>query len=363
MRKGLLLFLAAVTFVSMLVSCTKPTDTPLPEFPRREREEPAPDFEKEIPSDTGVVIVAYASSWTSVLPNPKYVTHVNYAFGHVGGDFESVRIDNDSRLKRIVALKKNAPHLRVLLSIGGWGSGNFSEMAASEKHRTAFAKACKAVVDKYGLDGIDIDWEYPTSNSAGISSSPNDSKNFTLLMKDLRSALGNRLLLTYASSCDAGYVNAKDVIKYVNFVNDMAYDMGAPPGGYNAALHRSSKFGCWCSSEESINAHLRSGIPKEKLVMGMPFYGRGTSPYGHDIPFSKTPEIKSGCSEGWDDTAKVPYIIDSGGTLVLCFENERSITEKCRYIREQGLRGGMYWELGSDDADLTLSRTVAEQLL
>lgn len=352
--------------VSVLAGCVRPVDTPTYRPSRPENQNPIPDQQPEAPenpSKSGLIVVAYASSWTSAMPNPEYVTHVNYAFGHINNDFESVRVDNDARLKKIVDLKKDAPHLKVLLSIGGWGSGNFSEMAASEKHRTAFAKACKAVADKYQLDGIDIDWEYPTSNSAGISSSPDDTRNYTLLMKDLREALGSGLLLTYASANNAGYVDAKEVIKYVDFVNDMAYDMGYPPNNHDAALYRSSKFGCWCSVEESVNAHLKAGIPKEKLVMGMPFYGRGSSPYDYDVPFRKNVEIKPGCSEGWDDVAKEPYIIDSKGTLVLSFENEKSITEKCKYIKEKGFLGGMYWELGSDDAEQTLSRTVAEQLL
>lgn len=361
MKQFFLSLLAACMTVSVLASCERPADKPLPELPRVPDEDP--DTGNGSVKVTGPVVVAYASSWTSAMPDPKYVTHVNYAFGHVNNDFESVRIDNDARLKKIVALKKTAPGFKVLLSIGGWGSGNFSEMAASAQHRNAFAKACRAVADQYNLDGIDIDWEFPTSSSAGISSSPDDAKNYTLLMAALRSALGNKLLLTFASSCDAGYVNVKDVIEYVDFVNDMAYDMGCPPGSYDAALHRSSKYSCWYTAEESIKTHLKAGVPKEKLVMGMPFYGRGISPYDHDVSFRKNVEIKSGCSEEWDDAAKVPYIIDSKGTLVLSFENERSITEKCKFIKEQGLLGGMYWELGSDDSDLTLSRTVAEQLL
>ena len=92
------------------------------------------------------VIVAYVTSWSDVLPDPRYMTHINYAFGHVNESFNGVGIDNEERLKQIVDLKKQKPELKVLLSIGGWGSGRFSEMAASDEYRMAFAKDCDRVV-------------------------------------------------------------------------------------------------------------------------------------------------------------------------------------------------------------------------
>ena len=74
------------------------------------------------------------------------MTHINYAFGHVNESFDGVRIDNEERLKQIVDLKKQNPELKVLLSVGGWGSGRFSEMAANDEYRRAFAKDCDRVV-------------------------------------------------------------------------------------------------------------------------------------------------------------------------------------------------------------------------
>src|SRR5690606_28142954 len=103
-------------------------------------------------NDKGVVI-AYVTSWTERMPDPTYVTHVNYAFGHVSDSFDGVRISNPDRLARITALKSKAPALQVLLSIGGWGSGRFSEMAASETFRKAFANDCQRVVGEFKHDG------------------------------------------------------------------------------------------------------------------------------------------------------------------------------------------------------------------
>ena len=230
-----------------------------------------------IEKDKEKVVVAYVTSWTEVIPDPHSMTHINYAFALVNDSFDGIRISNPERLHRIAALKKDAPHLRVMLSVGGWGAGNFSEMAASPKLRKAFAKDCLKAVEEFGLDGIDIDWEYPTQNSAGISCSPDDTKNFTLLMRDLRKALGSKRLLTIATVASGEYIDFPSCIKYLDFVNVMAYDMGNPPV-HHAPLYSSPITG-WMSTSKAIESHLQKGIPARKLVMGMPFYGRGPKTY------------------------------------------------------------------------------------
>ncbi len=100
------------------------------------------------------VVVAYVTSWSSVVPDPCVMTHLNYAFGHVNDDFDGVRVDNPERLHQMVALKSVNPDLKVLLSVGGWGSGRFSEMAADDACRASFAEDCLRVVEEFGLDGI-----------------------------------------------------------------------------------------------------------------------------------------------------------------------------------------------------------------
>src|SRR5690606_5849618 len=98
------------------------------------------------------IVVAYVTSWTDRMPDPTYVTHVNYAFGHVNDSFGGIRISNPNRLTRLTALKTAHPSLHVLLSIGGWGSGRFSEMAASKDLRRAFAADCRRVIEEFALD-------------------------------------------------------------------------------------------------------------------------------------------------------------------------------------------------------------------
>lgn len=310
-------------------------------------------------SDTKV-IVAYVTSWSKEIPDPRYMTHINYAFGHVSETFDGVSISNEERLREIVALKAQKPGLKVMLSIGGWGSGRFSEMAADDQCRLSFAKDCRRVVKEYGLDGIDIDWEYPTSKAANISASPDDTKNFTLLMRDIRKEIGRKKLLTLATIASAEYIDFKAILPYIDFVNIMSYDMGNAPK-HHAALYSSENSG-WMTASGAVEAHLKAGVPASRLTMGVPFYGRGGKQYPDFQDYRKIGTTAE-WEERWDDTAKVPYLANKDGVLVCGYENPRSLAIKCQYILDKGLLGGMYWDYAGDNFQGDLQRTLYESLL
>lgn len=307
------------------------------------------------------VVVAYVTSWSEVMPDPQYMTHINYAFGHVNESFNGVKIDNEERLRQIVDLRKQKPELKVLLSIGGWGSGRFSEMAANDEYRRAFVADCARVVKEFALDGIDIDWEYPTSSMANISSSPDDTENFTLLMQDIRAAIGNEKELTLATVASARYIDFKAILPSVDFVNIMAYDMASAPK-HHSALYPSGHSGD-ITSDGAVTAHLKAGVPPSKLVMGMPFYGRGGDGYPSFQDYNKVGNTDTQYTEKWDEVAQVPYLADKNDTLVFGFENPRSLAIKCQYILDKDLLGGMYWDYSGDNEQGDLRRTVAENLL
>ena len=297
------------------------------------------------------VVIAYV--FRGPIPDPTYVTHFNYAFGHVNDSFDGIRISSEERLMDISNLKKQKPDLKVVLSIGGWGSGRFSEMAADPNYRKSFVADCKRVVEQFNLDGIDLDWEYPSQTAGGrISASPDDIDNFTTLMREIREILGNDKLLTFASVMTAQYVDFKAVEPYINFVNIMTYDMGNPPNYHHAALYPSerTRFSC----EESVNAHIAAGIPPHKLVLGIPFYGKGTGQFPRFWQVRDQSEFR----EQWDDVAKVPYLTNSAGEFVYTYENPRSIVLKCEFLKARGLLGAMYWEYSQDDYLGTMQKTV-----
>lgn len=304
--------------------------------------------------DDGPVVAAYVTGWNADMPLPdcSVLTHINYAFGNVNKTYDGVIIQRPDRLRQLVELKKNNK-IYIVLSIGGWTAGGFSEMASTEKRRKAFAKDCKRIVKDFGLDGIDIDWEYPSSSEAGISSSPADIDNFTLLMKELRKALGKDYLLSCATIADARFVDFKAIDPYVDLVNIMMYDVGNPPY-HHAALYRSKMSGR-VTAEEAFQAHLDAGVPLNKLVLGVPFYGRSVQGFG-DSSFGALVK-RNDATRMWDDVAKAPYLFKDG-EMVCTYEDAESLSWKCKFIKEKGMRGAMYWEYRCDDEAGTLRNAV-----
>ena len=304
------------------------------------------------------VVTGYVTSWGTTMPDPALFTHLNYSFGHVADSFDSLYIDNEPRLAEVIALKEAKPSLKVLLSVGGWMSGNFSEMAASDSLRSSFCASCKAAVDRFGLDGIDIDWEYPTSDLGEISCSPDDKANFNLLMRDLRSALGEDALLSFAAYFDTQFIDYAGAVDYVDFVNVMTYDMGRAPS-FNSALYQSDRHQ-GPTADKAVKDHLAAGVPKSKLVLGIPFYGRGDRVFFPESIDYKDLKVDGRYYEVcWDDDAMVPYVANKiTGDIVFSYENEKSILAKCYYIKDHHLRGAMVWDCGADDSDFTLSKDL-----
>ena len=364
--------IAFILFLSLICGCGKaesnnnqlPPPNPNSEEQNNNNEENNNNNENPPAApEGGYIVVGYAYADSGTLPDPSLLTHINFSFAKIQDDFETlyIRDKKAKRLQQIVGLKSQKPDLKVLLSVGGWGAGNFSEMAADETHRKNFCKNCLDAVNKYGLDGIDIDWEYPTSSSADISSSPNDTRNFNLLLKDLREALGPDKLITMASEASANYIDWKGALEYLNFVNIMSYDMGKPPY-HNAALYPSSKTKMSCA--QAVEKHLAKGVPYNKMTLGMAFFGRvdRTILKGDELDYNEIIQL-TGFNKCWDDQAKVPYLTDAAGTMVLSYDDETSITLKAEYVKEKGLLGGMYWDIEADDANWTLGKAVASSLL
>lgn len=305
-------------------------------------------------------VVGYVTSWSQGMPDTRGLTTINYAFAHVSDTFDGVRIDRPQRLDSIAALRKSAPGLEVLLSVGGWGSGRFSEMAADSLKRLSFARACREIVDRYDLNGIDIDWEYPGSSASGISSSPADKANYNLLMRDLRQALGNDRLLTLAAPADASFYDFPGLLPYVDFINIMAYDLNRPPY-HHAALFRSPLSGS-LTADEGIHAHIAQGVPAGKLILGVPFYGHGKPGVFPDFVDFRDIAPSKGMKVKYDREACVPYIVDRNGDMVMTYENQRSLARKCRYVLDNSLGGVMFWDYAGDTPDHRLLRTISRSL-
>lgn len=307
------------------------------------------------------IVAAYVTAGSESIPDPACLTHINYAFGHVAETFDSVCIANPDRLRQIVELKKIKPSLKITLSLGGWGSGRFSEMAADDSLRHAFVADCRRIVDQYGLDGIDLDWEYPTSSVAGISSSPDDTENFTKLVSELRQTLGEDKLLTVASPANARYFDFAAISDMIDLVNIMTYDMAKPPYHHSAFADSPMSNGESCI--RAVKRHLKAGVPADKLVLGIPFYGHGRAPLPDYINYDKIVELQKVASQKWDNKAKMPYLADEAGEMICCYDDPKSIAIKSKWLLKRGLRGAMYWQYDGDDSQGTLRNAVYNSIM
>lgn len=303
------------------------------------------------------------------------LTHLNVAFGHVRND--EITTEHLKHTALLREMKQEHPELTLLLSVGGWSAGGFSEAASTEEGRKSMAASAVRVLSELPFDGIDLDWEYPSYGEAEIASSPDDKRNFTLLLKTMREALdakgsldGRHYLLTIAAGADQYYVDGTEmdqVQQYLDFVQLMTYDMRGGfqvLTGHHTNLYTPTGDLFRISTDASVNIFVRAGVPKEKIVIGAAFYSRvwnqvpdrnhglhqmagSTGGYGPDFTQLAAEFInKNGYTRYWDEEARAPYLFN--GSSLISYDDEESIQHKCDYVKDQGLAGVMFWEYGCD---------------
>lgn len=314
------------------------------------------------------------------------ITHIVYCFGHLEGNKLKLGRGRDTLLiQKMVAMKQKNPDLKVLLSLGGWGGcKTCSEVFATEKGRSEFARSVKETISYFGADGIDLDWEYPSiPGYPGHPFSPADKPAFTELVRELRTALGAKKLVTFAAGGTQRYldeaVNWKDVMPMVDYVNLMSYDL---VGGYAKTTgHHTALFSNAAQKESTNNAVqylLQNGVDPKKIIIGAAFYARvwekvpaennglyqpGTFKtaiaYRH---FGEQLSEKNGFQFYWDSIARAPYAYHPGKGWFATYDDKRSIAIKTAYVQQQNLGGIMFWELGSDTYSNGLLQTIYQTL-
>jgi chitinase len=219
-------------------------------------------------------------------------------------------------------------------------------------------------------DGVDIDWEF-ISNST-------EQENFVLFIKDLSTDLKSQippLLLTMAAPAGdfwARWINFEELAGYFDYIGCMTYDYHGPwreHSGHNSPLYSSQNDPCG-SVDDSFNYFLQRQVPRQKLLLGIPFYGRsfdsselyqkfqnsGYYGYREILNF-----LNSGWFYRWDDDAAVPYLQNPYQTEILCFDDPQSIALKCDYILEKNSAGCIIWELSQDDDSSSLLKVIGEK--
>ncbi|RAR44299.1 glycoside hydrolase family 18 protein [Paenibacillus sp. MDMC362] len=304
----------------------------------------------------------------------KRLTHLNIAFAHIRED--KITYTDTNTIHEIHRLKAVNPALIVLLSVGGWGSDGFSRAAATSAGRQSVCESAIKLLQEFPFDGIDLDWEYPCYSIAGTTASPNDKKNFTMLLKELRETLDQygrdetHYLLTIAAGADQYYIDGteiNDIHSYLDFIQLMTYDMRGgfqTLTGHHANLYTSTGDLFRISVDASVRLFTQAGVPREKIVIGAAFYSRKWK----DVPDVNNGYLQVAPSSGgygptytqlaaeyfnnpsykryWDDEAKAPYLFD--GSSFITYDDAESLTHKCKYIQDQGLAGIMFWEYSCD---------------
>jgi chitinase len=339
-------------------------------------------------------VIGYYAAWAAYsgfTPDKidvSKLTHINYAFANIGSDYRITLGYPDvdpTNLAKLSALKQLNPKLKLLIAVGGWSwSSRFSDAALTDASRTVFADSCVDFIVKYGLDGVDIDWEYPVSG--GLSTNirrPEDKYNFTLLMQKVREKLdarevvdGKDYILSFAGAAGTWYLNnieSAKLVQYVDYANVMTYDLHGSWDSYtdlNAPLYNNSDLSPQYkgSVDQSINAWIQAGFPANKLIMGVPFYGyiykavtntnnglyqtySGASSISYAniaANYLNTP----GYIRYFHGESKVPWLFN--GTNFISYDDEESMRYKASYIANKGLGGAMIWELSQDPGAILL---------
>jgi chitinase len=208
-------------------------------------------------------VVGYTPSWGNNISTIQYnkLTHINYAFvlPNANGSLQGV---DGTKLSSLVS-DAHASNVKVLIAVGGWNDGDdsaFETLAANSTSRDNLVNNLVNLVNQYGLDGVDIDWEYPNDGSSAT--------NFSTLMSQLSTAMHSRgKLLTAAVVATGGSSILNSVFGYVDYLNLMAYDGGG------------SNHSTYDYAVQSLNYWTGRGLPASKAVIGVPFYGRSSSEY------------------------------------------------------------------------------------
>ena len=337
------------------------------------------------------IVVAYVFPQNAPLQpgeiDVQKVNRINYAFANIdaGRMVTGFPFDTDN-FKYLNALKKVRPSLTVLVSVGGWlWSNHFSDVALTGHSRTIFIQSVMEFLAKYDLDGLDIDWEYPGMAGSSQAFRSEDKQNFTLLLKELRGRFTQetkkthkKLYLTIAAGASDAYIEhteMAEVERYVDTVNLMAYDYYEPSSdaftGNHAPLFTNPKDPKKISADSSIKAFERAGVPAEKLLLGLPFYGHvwgqvqdrdhGLFQAGKPVPQGYAPYsliaqtmLGHGFDRYRDPLTATPYLYSPEKQIFVSYEDAESIATKCRYVLTNKLGGVMFWDYSGDPSGTLL---------
>jgi len=307
-----------------------------------------------------------------------------FAFARVANDQVVLDPDASTKLHQLTGLKRTHPALKVVLSVGGWGAGGFSEAASTPASRRRFADSATKLLVNNDADGLDVDWEYPAHSESGIHSSPQDRADLTLLLQGIRAALDaagqshERHYTLSMAVADGPFVDGIDIAAtapYLDWFNLMTYDFVnsmTPTTGHHSGLHASALAPADARTiDRAVKQFLTAGVPPSKLLIGAAFYGRefdDVKPdhhglyqaYGHYGSEHPWPQLQAdfinrhGFVRYWDAQAQAPYLWNAATRQFISYDDPQSIAAKAAFVKAQHLGGIMYWEQSEDPQNVLL---------
>jgi chitinase len=339
-------------------------------------------------------VIGYIAGWKGVDTEKieaDKLTHINYAFANV---IDGIVIEGEGRaaqdkdnLTKLRSLKSINPDLKILISIGGWTwSKGFSDAVLTEESRKRFTDSAIDFLIRHQLDGLDFDWEYPGYPGDDNVYREEDRENFVLMLKSVREALdslGQMNNTYYLSTIATGgfkeYVDVNDLgeaQKYLDFINIMTYDFTGvfkPMTGHHTNLSTTEIGGR--SAENAVLDHVAAGVPIEKLVMGVAFYGKGwksVNPQNlglfqpavgwRNFPYKEIEVFMEDANylKNWDSLSNASFLWNERDSIFITYESPESIQKKMQYIKEKGMGGVMFWEYHEDSGSRVLLNAIHE---
>ncbi|KAI0439807.1 hypothetical protein F4803DRAFT_568057 [Xylaria telfairii] len=356
---------------------------------------PRPKCSENSDAMAAEVRIAYYGAWSATRScdslQPENIpagvlTHINVAFEYVSAEHEITDVYGPV-VGRVSRLKSIYPGLKVNIALGGWTFNDpptatrFSDMVSTVPNREKFIKSLIRYMQKYALDGVDLDWEYPVAEDRGGKAE--DYDNLVLLVAEIRDAFnsydpGWEITMTLPSSY--WYLRGfkiKTLEDHVDWFNVMTYDIHGLWDQKNVWTGPFLKGHTNLTEiEDGLDLLWRNGISSDKVVMGYGFYGRGftmTDPQcskppsctfdGPSFPGDCTDEAgilsygevigkahELGADTSYDEKSSVKWMV-YGGNQWISWDDAESFDEKKKYMSSRCLKGLMIWELGLDTAD------------
>nr|XP_016936955.1 serine-rich adhesin for platelets isoform X2 [Drosophila suzukii] len=353
-------------------------------------------------------VVCYYTNWSVYRPgtakfnpqniNPYLCTHLVYAFGGFTKDNQMKPFDKYQDIEqggyaKFTGLKTYNKQLKTMIAIGGWNeaSSRFSPLVASNERRQQFIKNILKFLRQNHFDGIDLDWEYPAHREGGKS---RDRDNYAQFVQELRAEFEReaektgrtRLLLTMAVPAGIEYIDkgydVPKLNKYLDWFNVLTYDFHSshePSVNHHAPLYSLEEdseynYDTELNIDYSIKYYLKAGADRDKLVLGIPTYGRSYTLINEESTELGAPS--EGPGEQGDATREKGYLAyyeicqtlkdDPEWTVVqpnanvmgpyayrrnqwVGYDDEAIVRKKAEYVVAQGLGGIMFWAIDNDD--------------